>query len=41
VITEGQLERGVEVVQCDGCSERCRVEYEVVFDGEGEVGEVA
>lgn len=28
VIIREQLETGVEVVQCDGCSERCRVEYE-------------
>lgn len=29
-ISREQLEDGVEVVTCDGCSERCRVEYEVV-----------
>ncbi|GAA5861188.1 hypothetical protein JCM1840_003109 [Sporobolomyces johnsonii] len=29
-ITREQLEDGVEVVGCEGCSERCRVEYEVV-----------
>ncbi|GAA5939003.1 hypothetical protein JCM10213_006001 [Rhodosporidiobolus nylandii] len=29
-ITREQLEEGVEVVTCEGCSERCRVEYEVV-----------
>ncbi|GAA5963132.1 hypothetical protein JCM21900_000219 [Sporobolomyces salmonicolor] len=31
-ITREQLEAGVEVVGCEGCSERCRVEYEVVED---------
>ncbi|BGP25535.1 Diphthamide biosynthesis protein 4 [Rhodotorula toruloides] len=30
LITREQLEEGVEVVGCEGCSERCRVEYEVV-----------
>lgn len=30
VISMEQLEEGMEVVQCDGCSERCRVEYEVL-----------
>ncbi|GAA6052098.1 hypothetical protein JCM3770_006630 [Rhodotorula araucariae] len=29
-ITRVQLEEGVEVVTCEGCSERCRVEYEVL-----------
>ena len=29
-ITREQLEAGMEIVTCDGCSERCRVEYEVV-----------
>ncbi|GAA6002838.1 uncharacterized protein JCM10292_001329 [Rhodotorula paludigena] len=29
-ISRGQLEDGVEVVTCEGCSERCRVEYDVV-----------
>jgi diphthamide biosynthesis protein 4 len=29
VITLDQLEDGVEVIQCGGCSERCLVEYEV------------
>ncbi|KPV71734.1 uncharacterized protein RHOBADRAFT_47438 [Rhodotorula graminis WP1] len=29
-ITREQLEEGVEVVTCEGCSERCRVEYDVV-----------
>ncbi|GAA5835054.1 hypothetical protein JCM11251_000149 [Rhodosporidiobolus azoricus] len=29
-ISREQLEDGVEVVVCEGCSERCRVEYEVV-----------
>lgn len=29
-ISREQLEAGVEIVTCDGCSERCRVEYEVV-----------
>ncbi|TNY22195.1 hypothetical protein DMC30DRAFT_349286, partial [Rhodotorula diobovata] len=29
-VTREQLEEGVEVVTCEGCSERCRVEYEVV-----------
>lgn len=30
VVTREQLEDGVEVVGCEGCSERCRVEYDVV-----------
>lgn len=29
VIIREQLETGVEVIECDGCSERCRVEYDV------------
>lgn len=29
-ITREELEAGVEIITCDGCSERCRVEYEVV-----------
>ncbi|GAA5873030.1 hypothetical protein JCM16303_006920 [Sporobolomyces ruberrimus] len=29
-ITTRELEQGVEVVGCQGCSERCRVEYEEV-----------
>jgi len=29
-VTREQLEEGVEVVTCEGCSERCRVEYDVV-----------
>lgn len=29
-ITREQLENGVEIVTCEGCSERCRVEYDVV-----------
>ena len=29
VVIREQLENGVEVVDCDGCSERCRVEYDV------------
>ncbi|GJN91387.1 hypothetical protein Rhopal_004408-T1 [Rhodotorula paludigena] len=29
-ISREQLENGVEVVTCEGCSERCRVEYDVV-----------
>lgn len=28
VVTRGQLESGIEILNCDGCSERCRVEYE-------------
>ncbi|GAA5859866.1 hypothetical protein JCM8547_004363 [Rhodosporidiobolus lusitaniae] len=31
-ITREELESGVEVVGCEGCSERCRVEYEVVVE---------
>lgn len=33
IITTVQLESGAELVQCDGCSERCRVEYQVVVEG--------
>ncbi|BGP49164.1 Diphthamide biosynthesis protein 4 [Rhodotorula kratochvilovae] len=29
-VTREQLEEGVEVITCEGCSERCRVEYEVI-----------
>ncbi|SGY14455.1 BQ5605_C010g06187 [Microbotryum silenes-dioicae] len=29
-ITLEQLEQGVQIVQCEGCSERCKVEYFVV-----------
>ncbi|GAA5825642.1 hypothetical protein JCM5353_007517 [Sporobolomyces roseus] len=29
-----ELEEGVEVVGCEGCSERCRVEYEVLEEEE-------
>ncbi|GAA6043434.1 hypothetical protein JCM8097_002856 [Rhodosporidiobolus ruineniae] len=29
-ISLDELEAGVEVIVCEGCSERCRVEYEVV-----------
>ncbi|GAA5890787.1 hypothetical protein JCM6882_000663 [Rhodosporidiobolus microsporus] len=29
-ITREELENGVEVIVCQGCSERCMVEYEVV-----------
>ncbi|GAA5993348.1 hypothetical protein JCM10908_001442 [Rhodotorula pacifica] len=29
-ITRQQLEDGIEIVTCEGCSERCRVEYDVV-----------
>lgn len=32
IISVAELEDGIEVIQCDGCSERCRVEYEVVED---------
>lgn len=35
-ITTDQLERGEELIQCDGCSERCRVEYEVLDDEDQE-----
>lgn len=31
-----ELEEGVEVVGCEGCSERCRVEYEVLEEEEEE-----
>ena len=34
-VTLEELEKGVEVVGCEGCSERCRVEYEVVEEEEG------
>ena len=27
IVTRNQLEDGVEILNCDGCSERCRVEY--------------
>lgn len=33
-ITTKELEQGVEVVGCEGCSERCRVEYEEVLEEE-------
>ncbi|GAA6063371.1 hypothetical protein JCM10212_000310 [Sporobolomyces blumeae] len=33
-VTREQLEQGVEVVGCEGCSERCRVEYDVVEEEE-------
>ncbi len=36
VITTPQLEHGIELVQCDGCTERCRVEYEVLEEEEEE-----
>ena len=36
VVTTAQLEQGVELVQCDGCTERCKVEYEVVEEEEEE-----
>ena len=36
IVREEDLEAGIEVFQCDGCTERCRVEYEVVEeDAEG------
>ncbi|GAA5989722.1 hypothetical protein JCM11641_002182 [Rhodosporidiobolus odoratus] len=35
-ITRQELEDGIEVVGCQGCSERCRVEYEVVEEEEEE-----
>lgn len=38
-ITTAQLEAGEEVVQCDGCSERCRVEYDVIEEGEEQEGQ--
>ena len=31
-ITTDQLEKGEELIQCDGCTERCKVEYEVLED---------
>ncbi|KDE04461.1 hypothetical protein MVLG_05109 [Microbotryum lychnidis-dioicae p1A1 Lamole] len=31
-----QLEQGVQIVQCEGCSERCKVEYFVVESGDDE-----
>jgi len=31
-----ELEQGVEVIGCEGCSERCRVEYEEVIEEEVE-----
>jgi hypothetical protein len=34
IITTAQLEQGVELIQCDGCTERCRVEYEVLEEEE-------
>ncbi|GAA5948594.1 hypothetical protein JCM3765_004938 [Sporobolomyces pararoseus] len=34
-ITTRELEEGIEVVGCEGCSERCRVEYEEVVEEEG------
>ncbi|SCV69667.1 BQ2448_1061 [Microbotryum intermedium] len=33
-ITLEQLEEGVHIVQCEGCSERCKVEYQVVESGD-------
>lgn len=30
VITEKELEQGIALISCDGCSERCKVEYEMV-----------
>ncbi|SCZ89213.1 BZ3500_MvSof-1268-A1-R1_Chr9g10331 [Microbotryum saponariae] len=33
-ITLEQLEQGVQIVQCEGCSERCKVEYHVVESGD-------
>ena len=32
VITEAELEAGVELIQCQGCTERCKVEYEVMYE---------
>lgn len=32
IVREEDLEAGVEVFQCDGCTERCRVEYEELED---------
>lgn len=34
-ITTAQLEQGIDLIQCDGCTERCRVEYEVVEEEDG------
>lgn len=39
LISISQLEEGIGVIQCDGCSERCKVEYEVVEDDELGKGE--
>lgn len=30
VITTAELEQGVDIIQCGGCTERCRVEYQEV-----------
>lgn len=32
LITTLQLTEGIEIIQCDGCSERCKVDYLAVVD---------
>ena len=34
IITIQELEAGIQVVECQGCSSRCRVEYDVIEETE-------